>query len=235
MRIDLRERIIHLLALKPYMKPELTLRLKKDNLTGVESDQLDLIMQSIGVLNNKNQYELTNETMVNEVKEDWPYFSQSDKQLVKRNISKCKQNMANANTSKPSQPAQTALSSSFTTSSQVPNKQFSAPSAFSSIASSSSGFRKISPQKTSTETANSGKITPNFMKQQFAQGSDAFDDKDFTSVKKPESDIRRLKTNDNISNQKMEQPIKRNELHEPNELYDFPKWVFEIVFYIYFV
>ena len=227
-----RERIIHLLALKPYMKPELTLRLKKDNLSGVESDQLDLIMQSVGVLNNKNQYELTNETMVNEVKEDWPYFSQSDKQLVKRNISKCKQNMANANTSKPGQPAQSALSSSFTAGSQVANKQFSAPSAFSSIASSSSGFRKISPQKTSTEAsaANSGKVTPNFIKQQFAQGSDAFDDKDFVSVKKPESDTRRLKANDNISNQKMEQPIKRNELHEPNELYDFPKWAFEMCF-----
>jgi len=83
----IRERIIHLLALKPYMKPEIILRLKKDNpLTEKEIEQLESVIQSVGQMNMKNQYELNYDIMINEVKEDWPFYSPQEKIVVKRNI-----------------------------------------------------------------------------------------------------------------------------------------------------
>ena len=49
--------------------------------------------------------------MLNEVKEDWPAYNQNDKQIVKRNIAKCKQNISFGNNS-----MNTSLNSSLNTS-----------------------------------------------------------------------------------------------------------------------
>lgn len=43
----LRERLIHLLALKPYKKPELILRLQKDGLLPLDKDSLDSHLQQV--------------------------------------------------------------------------------------------------------------------------------------------------------------------------------------------
>lgn len=43
----LRERLIHLLALKPYKKPELILRLQKDGLLPSDKDSLDSHLQQV--------------------------------------------------------------------------------------------------------------------------------------------------------------------------------------------
>lgn len=43
----LRERLMHLLALKPYKKPELILRLQKDGLLPSEKDSLDSHLQQV--------------------------------------------------------------------------------------------------------------------------------------------------------------------------------------------
>lgn len=43
----LRERLIHLLALKPYKKPELILRLQKDGLSPTDKDSLDSHLQQV--------------------------------------------------------------------------------------------------------------------------------------------------------------------------------------------
>lgn len=43
----LRERLTHLLALKPYKKPELILRLQKDGLSQVDKDSLDSHLQQV--------------------------------------------------------------------------------------------------------------------------------------------------------------------------------------------
>ena len=45
----LRERLTHLLALKPYRKPELILRLQKDGLSQVDKDALDSHLQQVGI------------------------------------------------------------------------------------------------------------------------------------------------------------------------------------------
>lgn len=46
----LRERLIHLLALKPYKKPELILRLQKDGLSPLDKDSLDSHLQQVSDL-----------------------------------------------------------------------------------------------------------------------------------------------------------------------------------------
>lgn len=43
----LRERLMHLLALKPYKKPELILRLQKDGLLPSDKDYLDSHLQQV--------------------------------------------------------------------------------------------------------------------------------------------------------------------------------------------
>ena len=88
----IRERIIHLLAIKPYSKPELMLKLSKNNpLNDKEKESLDSILQSVGILNKTNQFELANEIMLNEVKEEWQFYNQNEKIQLKKNMLKAKQ------------------------------------------------------------------------------------------------------------------------------------------------
>ncbi|MEQ2196731.1 hypothetical protein XENOCAPTIV_010512, partial [Xenoophorus captivus] len=46
----LRERVMHLLALRPYKRPELILRLQKDGLTEGDKDVLDSVMAEVMTL-----------------------------------------------------------------------------------------------------------------------------------------------------------------------------------------
>lgn len=43
----LRERLVHLLALKPYRKPELLVRLTKEGLSPQDKDTLDSVLQQV--------------------------------------------------------------------------------------------------------------------------------------------------------------------------------------------
>lgn len=43
-----RDRVLHLLALRPYRKAELLLRLQKDGLTQSDKDTLDSLLQQVG-------------------------------------------------------------------------------------------------------------------------------------------------------------------------------------------
>lgn len=43
----LRERVTHLLALRPYKRPELILRLQKDGLTARDKDMLDSVLMEV--------------------------------------------------------------------------------------------------------------------------------------------------------------------------------------------
>ncbi|CAN9500532.1 unnamed protein product [Ophioblennius macclurei] len=80
----LRERLIHLLALKPYRKPELILRLQKDGLTPVDKDSLDNHLQQVANLNGKeNTFTLKN-FWYKEIQKDWPGYTEGDQQLLKR-------------------------------------------------------------------------------------------------------------------------------------------------------
>ncbi|RNA43427.1 RNA polymerase II elongation factor Ell [Brachionus plicatilis] len=110
----LKERLIHLLALKPLNKAELLLKLGKDYaLNEKDKEQMDLLLQSITMYNHKNlTYEISNEVLLNEVKEDWQFYNQSEKLIVKNKISKLKEKMASKNQQNNSFGQKSSLSSS---------------------------------------------------------------------------------------------------------------------------
>jgi hypothetical protein len=55
---------------------------------------LDSIVQSVATLNQKTLiYELNNDIMINEVNEDWPFYNEQERMVVKRNISNLKKSL----------------------------------------------------------------------------------------------------------------------------------------------
>lgn len=78
-----RDRVIHILALRPYKKPELLLRLQKDGIASKEKNQLAIILPQVATLARDNSFVL-NKNMYNEVSADWPAYTETDKQLIKR-------------------------------------------------------------------------------------------------------------------------------------------------------
>lgn len=57
-----------------------------------ETAAVDSILQSVATLNPKtNTFELNNETMLNEVNDEWQFYTQTDKVYVKRAINRVKQ------------------------------------------------------------------------------------------------------------------------------------------------
>ncbi|KAM4810018.1 RNA polymerase II elongation factor ELL [Rhinophrynus dorsalis] len=79
-----KDRVIHLLALKPYKKPELILRLQKDGLSVQDKDLLDCLLQQVANLSAKDCTYTLKDCMYKEVQKDWPGYSEGDQQLLKR-------------------------------------------------------------------------------------------------------------------------------------------------------
>ncbi|XP_068599410.1 RNA polymerase II elongation factor ELL [Brachionichthys hirsutus] len=80
----LRERLVHLLALKPYKKPELILRLQKDGLLPSDKDSLDGHLQQVANLNGRENAFTLKDFLYKEVQKDWPGYTEGDQQLLKR-------------------------------------------------------------------------------------------------------------------------------------------------------
>ncbi|XP_061593660.1 RNA polymerase II elongation factor ELL [Cololabis saira] len=80
----LRERLIHLLALKPYKKPELILRLQKDGLSLLEKDSLDSHLQQVANLSGRENTFILKDFIYKDIQKDWPGYTEGDQQLVKR-------------------------------------------------------------------------------------------------------------------------------------------------------
>ncbi len=80
-----RDRVIHLLALRPYKKPELILRLQKDGIVMKDKNQLSGILLQVATLSRENAYTL-NKHLYSEVQEDWPLYSDGDRLLVTKNL-----------------------------------------------------------------------------------------------------------------------------------------------------
>eukprot|EP00058_Branchiostoma_floridae_P016030 XP_002601518.1 hypothetical protein BRAFLDRAFT_95758 [Branchiostoma floridae] len=83
-----RERVIHLLAMKPYKKPELILRLNKDGIS--DKTLLPDILKEIATLGKDDNYTL-NKTAFSDVQEDWPFYTSEERQLVKRRLAQMRQ------------------------------------------------------------------------------------------------------------------------------------------------
>lgn len=82
MKRPLRERLIHLLAVRTYKKPELYIRMHKDGMKDKEKKLLNNILREVSDSRN-NVYELRR-SMWNEVAEDWPFYSEQDKAALRR-------------------------------------------------------------------------------------------------------------------------------------------------------
>uniref|UniRef100_A0A8D3AFD6 DOT1-like histone H3K79 methyltransferase n=1 Tax=Scophthalmus maximus TaxID=52904 RepID=A0A8D3AFD6_SCOMX len=80
----LRERLIHFLALKPYKKPELILRLQKDGLSQLDKDSLDSLLQQVANLNGRDSTFTLKDFLYKEIQKDWPGYTEGDQQLLKR-------------------------------------------------------------------------------------------------------------------------------------------------------
>uniref|UniRef100_A0A665U7T9 RNA polymerase II elongation factor ELL-like n=1 Tax=Echeneis naucrates TaxID=173247 RepID=A0A665U7T9_ECHNA len=80
----LRERLTHLLALRPYKRPELILRLQKDGLSAGDNDLLDSVLMEVGQLNSRDNTFVLKDGVYKELQKDWPGYSSGDQQLLKR-------------------------------------------------------------------------------------------------------------------------------------------------------
>ncbi|XP_011781192.1 PREDICTED: RNA polymerase II elongation factor ELL [Colobus angolensis palliatus] len=79
-----RDRVLHLLALRPYRKAELLLRLQKDGLTQADKDALDGLLQQVANMSAKDGTCTLQDCMYKDVQKDWPGYSEGDQQLLKR-------------------------------------------------------------------------------------------------------------------------------------------------------
>uniref|UniRef100_K7FY57 Elongation factor for RNA polymerase II n=1 Tax=Pelodiscus sinensis TaxID=13735 RepID=K7FY57_PELSI len=79
-----KDRVVHLLALKPYKKPELILRLQKDGLPQQDKDLLDSLLQQVANLSAKDSTYTLKDSVYKDVQKDWPGYSEGDQQLLKR-------------------------------------------------------------------------------------------------------------------------------------------------------
>ncbi|KAM8833316.1 RNA polymerase II elongation factor ELL-like isoform 1-T1 [Synchiropus picturatus] len=80
----LRDRVTHLLALRPYKKPELILRLQRDGLTAADKTLLDSVLTEVGQLSARDSSYLLKDSVYKELHKDWPGYSSGDQQLLKR-------------------------------------------------------------------------------------------------------------------------------------------------------
>lgn len=80
-----RDRVIHLLALRPYKRPELINRLQRDGIREKDKNSLSGILQQIAVMNKDNSYTLARAGWAY-VRLEWPFYSDEDRVLVKRNL-----------------------------------------------------------------------------------------------------------------------------------------------------
>ncbi|XP_062034842.1 RNA polymerase II elongation factor ELL [Lepus europaeus] len=79
-----RDRVLHLLALRPYRKAELLLRLQKDGLAQADKDALDGLLQQVANVSAKDGTCTLRDCMYQDVQKDWPGYSEGDQQLLKR-------------------------------------------------------------------------------------------------------------------------------------------------------
>ncbi|XP_026196166.1 RNA polymerase II elongation factor ELL-like [Anabas testudineus] len=80
----LRERVTHLLALRPYKRPDLILRLQKDGLSEEGKDMLDSVLMEVCQPNIRDKTFVLKDSLYKELQKDWPGYTSGDQQLLKR-------------------------------------------------------------------------------------------------------------------------------------------------------
>ncbi|XP_071954057.1 RNA polymerase II elongation factor ELL-like [Antedon mediterranea] len=76
-----RDHIIHALAVRPYKRVELILKLSKEGFSGSSKDKISSTLQQVASAKD-NSYTLLRH-IYNEVREDWPLYSTADRDILK--------------------------------------------------------------------------------------------------------------------------------------------------------
>ncbi|KAJ9580094.1 hypothetical protein L9F63_004236, partial [Diploptera punctata] len=82
MKRPLRERLIHILAVRPHKKPELYDKIMKDGLRDRDKNNLANVLKLVSCMKG-NTYTLTRHVW-NDVQEDWPFYTEQERQSMKR-------------------------------------------------------------------------------------------------------------------------------------------------------
>ncbi|KAF3688842.1 RNA polymerase II elongation factor ELL Eleven-nineteen lysine-rich leukemia protein [Channa argus] len=85
----LKDRIIHLLALKPYRKPELLLWLERERASPKDKVDLTSVLDEVGRLNLKDHSYSLKDELYRHVQRDWPGYQGEEKQLIHRLLLRC--------------------------------------------------------------------------------------------------------------------------------------------------
>ncbi|CAN9506726.1 unnamed protein product [Ophioblennius macclurei] len=80
----LKERIVHLLALKPYRKPELLLWLEREKAGPKDKAWLGAILEEVAKVNPKDNSYLLRDDFYKHVQKDWPGYNEEERQLISR-------------------------------------------------------------------------------------------------------------------------------------------------------
>lgn len=82
MKRSLRERVVHLLAVRPYKKPEISERMNRDGLREKEKKELFPLVKQVSVMKD-NTYHLQRHIW-NDVSEDWPFYTEEERTAFRR-------------------------------------------------------------------------------------------------------------------------------------------------------
>ncbi|XP_054665900.1 RNA polymerase II elongation factor ELL2 isoform X6 [Grus americana] len=83
-----RDRVIHLLALKSYKKPELLARLQRDGVNQKDKNSLGIILQQVANLNPKDNSYTLKDYIFKDIQKDWPGYNEIDKQSLELILSR---------------------------------------------------------------------------------------------------------------------------------------------------
>uniref|UniRef100_I3KX35 Elongation factor for RNA polymerase II 2 n=1 Tax=Oreochromis niloticus TaxID=8128 RepID=I3KX35_ORENI len=79
-----RDRIIHLLALRPYKKLEVLARLQRDGINQKDRNSLGTTLQQVANLNPKDNAYFLKDYIYRDVQRDWPGYSEDEKSQIDR-------------------------------------------------------------------------------------------------------------------------------------------------------
>ncbi|KGL77611.1 RNA polymerase II elongation factor ELL2, partial [Tinamus guttatus] len=113
-----RDRVIHLLALKTYKKPELLARLQRDGVNQKDKNSLAAILQQVANLNPKDNSYTLKDYVFKEIQKDWPGYNEIDKQSLELILARKVNSSKNATSSSHMESPVTSNKDTASTSSQ---------------------------------------------------------------------------------------------------------------------
>ncbi|KAM6391827.1 uncharacterized protein O9250_014513 isoform 1-T1 [Rhynochetos jubatus] len=82
------DRVVHLLALKCYEKPELLAGLYRDGISQKDKNSLGMVLQQVATLNPKDDTYALQDGLFQDIQRDWPGYDEADKQALELILSR---------------------------------------------------------------------------------------------------------------------------------------------------